>query len=257
MPQRSSGSCKRLVSRARHNSSVNAPTADQVRELLRQVRWPGFQLDIVAAGFVKDIRVDAGRAHVRLAPQTSRADKIATMEAEIHRVLAGIIDADIETVPMKKLPVLSEGTHRAPELEVVAAAGLTADPEPRWDGGAPGTRGKTARYEGPIPVPQWDIDPSRADAVRGDADVVLGEWEYRMWWQRHESELSYVSIQAIEDDSASDPGLARPHPVGRAVAVNLVYDHHRNAIVAIYGTTRDFRPFVEAFRRGFLGEVQP
>ncbi len=25
------------------------------------------------------------------------------MEAEIHRVLAGIIDADIETVPMKRL----------------------------------------------------------------------------------------------------------------------------------------------------------
>ncbi len=39
--------------------------------------------------------------------------------------------------------------------------------------------------------------------------------------------------------------------MGRAIAVNLVYDPRRTAIIAIYGTARDFRPFVEAFRQGY------
>ena len=47
-------------------------------------------------------------------------------------------------------------------------------------------------------------------------------------------------------------GAARLHPVGRTEAVNLVYDATRGAVVAIYGTVRDFRPFVEAFRRGYV-----
>ncbi len=72
-----------------------------------------------------------------------------------------------------------------------------------------------------------------------------------MWWQVHPEDLVYVSIQAIVDDTVSHGRAARPHPVGRSVAVNLVNDPRRAAIVAIYGTANDFRPFVEAFRQGF------
>ncbi len=40
--------------------------------------------------------------------------------------------------------------------------------------------------------------------------------------------------------------------MGRSEAVNLVYDMDREAVVAVYGTVRDFRPFVDAFRRGYV-----
>ena len=53
-------------------------------------------------------------------------------------------------------------------------------------------------------------------------------------------------MQAMSEDWVDDDN-ASPHPVGRSAAVNLVYDESRNAVVAIYGTVRDFRPFVKAF----------
>ena len=74
----------------------------------------------------------------------------------------------------------------------------------------------------------------------------LGDWEYEVWFQMHPVGLMYVSIQAMDSDSAS--GRERQHPLGRNVVVNLVYDRRRAGVVAIYGTARDFRPFVEAFR---------
>jgi hypothetical protein len=100
-------------------------------------------------------------------------------------------------------------------------------------------------------VYQWDIDPTDPGGKRGEAHVTLDDWEYRMWWQVHPADLVYASIQAILDDTVSHGSSARPHPVGRAIAVNLVYDPRRAAVVAIYGTANDFRPFVEAFRQGF------
>ena len=51
---------------------------------------------------------------------------------------------------------------------------------------------------------------------------------------------------------AEKPGS---NPAGRTEAVNLVYDRKRSGIVAIYGTVKDFRPFVGAFRRAFPGEA--
>ena len=72
----------------------------------------------------------------------------------------------------------------------------------------------------------------------------------------HPAELVYVSIQAMGEEQASGP--ERQHPMGRNVVVNLVYDRRREGIAAIYGTARDFRPFVDAFREAFgLDEEQP
>jgi hypothetical protein len=102
-------------------------------------------------------------------------------------------------------------------------------------------------YAGWPPVLQWEIDPADAALESGDAVVTLGDWEYAVWWQRHPAGLVYAALHAVRDDSADGP--ARQHPVGRGVVVNLVYDERRLAVVAIYGTARDFRPFVEAFCR--------
>ena len=106
--------------------------------------------------------------------------------------------------------------------------------------------------EGDLPVLQWEIDPNDPDAKSGTANLVIGDWDFRVWWQVHPRGLVYASIQAMRDDWVEHEGAARSHPVGRSEAVNLAYDAERKAVVAVYGTVRDFRPFVDAFYRGYV-----
>jgi hypothetical protein len=107
-------------------------------------------------------------------------------------------------------------------------------------------------YEGELPVFQWQIDPHDPAAKSGTANLIIGNWEFRVWWQIHPERLVYASIQAMRDDWVEHGGTARSHPVGRSEAVNLVYDMERKAVVAVYGTVQDFRPFVDAFYRGYV-----
>ena len=230
--------------------------------------WPGFDQDIVAAGFVKGVEVREGTVRIGFEVRTRRADKVDAMEEGIRQAvssLSGVERVEVHRIEPTLDPALSEGGRQTPlQAEVAADGGApVADPMlgvvdsgaplgPRWDGKRPGGgRPATTAYEGVVPVTQWDIDPSDPTAKSGEAHVTLDDWEYRMWWQVHPADLVYVSIQAVLDDTVSHGSGARTHPVGRAVAVNLVYDPRRAAIVAIYGTASDFRPFVEAFRQGF------
>lgn len=111
---------------------------------------------------------------------------------------------------------------------------------------SPEASSANARYAGWPPVFQWEIDPTDSTLESGEVSVTQGDWEYEIWFQVHPVGLVYASIQALCEDPAGGP--ERQHPVGRNVAVNLVYDRRRGGVVAIYGTARDFRPFVEAFR---------
>lgn len=98
-----------------------------------------------------------------------------------------------------------------------------------------------------LPVYQWEIDPGDEDLDGGEVEHEADGWHFRMWWREHPEELVYASIQALRSDAGrTDAGDPR-HPVGRAVAVNLVYDRRREGVAAVYGTVRDFRPFVKAF----------
>lgn len=157
--------------------------------------------------------------------------------------------------------LLEEG--RLPEPDALGAELLRPDvaPEAGYAGEGPspleGPGGTVAgdpdrdRYSGRLRVLQWEVDPRRSDLPAGEADVETAGWDYALWWQEHPVGLVYVSMQAVRADEADHFGTARPHPVGRSVTVNLVYDDRRGAVVAIYGTARDFRPFVEAFREGY------
>lgn len=100
------------------------------------------------------------------------------------------------------------------------------------------------------PVFQWQIDPANPDLASGEADVSEGGWDFAVWWQRHPSGLLYVSIQALERRDDEIGVAERQLPMGRNVVVNLVYDEQRHAVVAVYGTARDFRPFISALRTG-------
>ena len=108
-------------------------------------------------------------------------------------------------------------------------------------------------YDGALRVFQWDIDPHNPEADSSETFVRMDDWEFRIWWQVHAcKDLVFATLQAMREDSADPMGATRQNPVGRTEAVNLVYDATRGAVVAIYGMVRDFRPFVEAFRRGYV-----
>jgi metal-sulfur cluster biosynthetic enzyme len=245
--------------------------AERVRDLLRSVQFPGFQRDIVAAGFVKDIEVEGKRVTVRFAPNTRNQAKVEQMEADIHDALGGAGRFERVEIqrhqPFAETGVLSGGGTTPLQAEIPEDAGVPESdtmrrtlqrpdmaPQAGYDEDGPQPLGgpRSEVYEGELPVLQWEIDPHGSSARSGTADLTIGEWEFRVWWQVHPARLVYASIQAMRDDWVEHGGAARSHPVGRSEAVNLVYDIDRKAVVAIYGTVRDFRPFVDAFHRGYV-----
>lgn len=253
-------------------------TAEQVRTRLRQVTYPGFARDIVSMGFVKDIRVDQGGVTIEFSPNTRNEEKVLQMEEDIRRELSelgGTGDVRISrTVPFEtareednQCPPAASATrppgecgsaNSVPENPALPRANLA--PGAGYGAGGPAPFGgpdtdilnaASEHYTGSIPVIQWEIDPHDSALESGEANTTHDDWEFHIWWQIHPARLVYASIQALREDWADHGGAARPHPMGRSEAVNLVYDIERKAIVAIYGTVRDFRPFVEAFIEGF------
>jgi metal-sulfur cluster biosynthetic enzyme len=242
------------------------PEADAIRQTLKTVRWPGFDKDIVTAGFVKKVQVIDQSVIVHFASRTSSEKKNATMVADIQSKLSelpGVESVRVDAMRPDEEPVLTRGSPEIPLQSELETKGIAPEPDPilydigrgpKWDGGKPegdGNKMAAPTYDGALPVYQWEIDPVDERYQRGEADERIGDWDFRMWWQVHPSEIAYASIQAIKEDTIDHGATARAHPVGRAVAVNLVYDLRRKAVVAIYGTATDFRPFVEAFRRGY------
>ena len=245
--------------------------AERVRSLLRSVRHPGFKRDIVAAGFVKDIEAEGKRVTVHFAPNTRNQAKVEQMEKDIRDALGGAECFERVEIqrhrPFADAGVLSDGGQTPPQADMVEESGM---PEPDImertmqrpdmapqagydeDGPAPLGGPRSNDYEGELPVFQWEIDPHDSSAKSGTANLAIGGWEFRVWWQVHPAQLVYASIQAMREDWVEHAGAARSHPVGRSDGVNLVYDLDRKAVVAIYGTVQDFRPFVDAFYRCYV-----
>lgn len=250
---------------------------EEVRDLLRAVGYPGFSRDIVGAGFVKAVGVDGPMVTVEFAPNTRDEEKVAAMERGIRDVLYGasFVDVQIHTVKPfgEDSMILGTGTLNPLQAELIEEGiepqrdvlrdSLRVDAAPgvgyRENGpeAFEGPKGPaTLTYDGALPVLQWDIDPHDAAAESHETEVKVDGWDYRVWWQVHpRGDLCYVSLQAMREDWADHIGEARPHPVGRSEAVNIVYDKTRKAVVAIYGTVRDFRPFVQAFDQAYVNET--
>ena len=245
--------------------------SERVRGLLRTVQYPGFQRDIVAVGFIKDIEVNGSQVTVHFAPNTTNQTKVAQMEADIHKALSdagGFTQIEIQRHdPFANTGTLSNGGITPLQAEMLED-GVVPQPdaigremqrpdlafEAGYDEDGPESLGgpRSDVYEGELPVCQWEIDPHDPNAKSGTANLTIGDWDFRVWWQIHPARLVYGSIQAMQDDTVEHGGAARPHPVGRSDAVNLVYDMDRKAVVAVYGTVQDFRPFVDAFYHGYV-----
>jgi len=73
-------------------------TPDQIRDSLRNIKFPGLTRDIVSFGIVKDIRVEGGRVSVHIevtARDESMPGKIEEAVAEVVRGLPGVTEAQV------------------------------------------------------------------------------------------------------------------------------------------------------------------
>jgi len=236
---------------------------ETVWKKLRSLQDPKVGSDIVSSGTVQDVAVVEGKAMVKLAQPKVESFEHQAMAGAIERELSSLdgIEKVSVTWDKPKKQVDDQTDHGRDgialnilnETDTSLGHGLAEDigygefgPDPIT---SPEAEIPDAPWEGYPPVLQWDIDPLSPDFESGESTVQLLDWQFEIWWQRHPANLLYVAIQAMQTDSAVD-GPERQHPVGRNVVVNLVYDELRNAVTSVYGTARDFRPFIEAFQIG-------
>lgn len=248
---------------------------ERIMNRLLSMKDPDTQRDIVTIGLVQDLQVADGIIRILLSPPIKEAYRHEALAAAIRRELDTLdgVEKVIVTWPSPEagrsangaakgdtvhLDILDNASSEIPfetdpmdpmfrRFNIAPEMGYGEDgPEELPSPEAP------APFEGYTdwpPVLQWEIDPADSSLESGEAHVRIDDWEYEIWWQRHPADLVYASIQALADDSITD-GPERQHPMGRNVVVNLVYDLRREAVIAVYGTTRDFRPFIEALRIG-------
>lgn len=247
-------------------------TVEEAWDRMRGMKDPTSQQDIVSLGLAREVNLTDGVMTVQLTPPSGDAYRHEALATAIRRELSGLegaervvvrwansvsnngADSSSQMAPLH-LPVLDNGA--GPELDAMNAslgrAGIALGAG-YGEGGpeqlpSPESEIPDDRYEGWPPVFQWEIDPADPSLVSGESHVRIADWEYDIWWQAHPAALIYASIQALSDDTVTS-GPERQHPMGRNVVVNLVYDRRREAVIAVYGTARDFRPFIEAFRMG-------
>ena len=243
-------------------------TEETIWSKLQTMNDPKLGANIVASGTVQDVALIDGRAMVKLSQP-----EIETFE---HQAMAGAIERELGTLEgVEKVSVIwdkpnkdrpEEQTHGRDgisltvlsETDTVMGTGIAEEigygefgPDQQM---APEAEIPDEHWEGYPPVMQWDVDPSDASIESGESTVQLLDWHFELWWQKHPAGLMYVAIQAMHEDTFGD-GSERSHPVGRNVVVNLVYDEQRKAVVSVYGTPRDFRPFIEAFQIGCTIEI--
>ncbi len=72
------------------------PTPQELLEALKQVKYPGFNRDIVAFGVVKDIAVGGAAVTVELAPSTGNAEVIADIRQRVIETLSPLVHLPVE-----------------------------------------------------------------------------------------------------------------------------------------------------------------
>ena len=202
---------------------------ERVRVLLRTVQFPGFDRDIVAAGFVQSIEVADRRVTIHFAPNTRIQAKVEQMEKDIRDALGRAECFERVEIqrhrPFADAGLLRDGGQTAPPADMVEEGGMPEPdimertmqrpdmaPQAGYDEDGPEPLGgpRSEIYEGELPVFQWEIDPHDSSAKSGTANLTIGGWEFRVWWQFHPARLVYASIQAMREDWSSTPARRGP-----------------------------------------------
>lgn len=172
------------------------------------------------------------------------------------------LQIDLSEYGLEPNPYLVEGPgQRAKNLmnpeppRQSSPAQAAADEDPNFAAMlSEGPQGNNDTDDGPLPLFQWQIATEAPANEAVKTKLNIGGWNFVVSWTVNPTEdLVYASLQARLGTSYA--GKTRPNPAGRTEDVNLVFDRQRSGIVAIDGTVRDFRPFVEAFYRAYAGET--
>ncbi len=236
-------------------------TEKAVRTALQTLNDPRVDEHLLSSGIVEGISIEDGNVAITL--------QNPEFEDFEHQALAGAIKRELSTLEgVQSISVFWEQPSRVDtdvihhgrdgislnvlsETDTCIGTGVAKDIGYSEFGPdqilSPEMEIPNEAWEGYPPVLQWDIDPTNTEFESGEATISLLDWQFEIWWQTHPSELMYVAIQAMHEDEI-DQESERKHPIGRNVVVNLVYDQNRQGIIAVYGTARDFRPFIEAFQ---------
>lgn len=241
---------------------------------LKAIRYPGYSRDIVSFGLLENIKAGDGVVTVELKLGAVKPKAAWQIQTETEKALKALPQLNGFRVEVTE-PALPQANGREPGFGATPceATGERAFPDPDplmevmaqpnlapgagyGEDGPPPLEGPmgdraSARWTGAVPVFQWEVDPSDSTRGYGESELERGGWIYRTWWQVHPARLVYASISAIGGEIEEPRPGVRPHPVGRNVVVNLVYDLRRQGVVAVYGTALDFRPFVEVFLDAF------
>jgi len=96
-------------------------TPQELLEALKQVKYPGFNRDIVAFGMVKDIAVGGAGVTVQLAPSTDNAEVVAQIRQEVIATLAPLVRVPIEVVIQRPATAPTRATPEMPGIQHVVA----------------------------------------------------------------------------------------------------------------------------------------
>lgn len=101
------------------------PTPQQLLDALKQIKYPGFNRDIVAFGVVNDIAVGGAAVTVELAPSTGNAEVVETIRRSVAETLSPLVDLPVEIVierPAAPKPTLASKPAIPGVRHVVAVA---------------------------------------------------------------------------------------------------------------------------------------
>ena len=101
---------------------------DSIREILRQVRYPGFSRDIVSFGLIKDITCESGQTTVRIEVQTKDPAIPEQIFRDCHAILDPVpdigsvkVEIEIKDAPASSGPADSVGKSSIPGVKRIIA----------------------------------------------------------------------------------------------------------------------------------------
>jgi ATP-binding protein involved in chromosome partitioning len=77
--------------------------ADDIRARLGEVKYPGYQRDVVSLGAVRDVAVDGGRVRVVLAAGSAKPEVLAALKAAVESAVRGVPGVEEVEIAMPQL----------------------------------------------------------------------------------------------------------------------------------------------------------
>jgi ATP-binding protein involved in chromosome partitioning len=102
------------------------PTPQELLESLRQVKYPGFNRDIVSFGMVRDIQIGSRGVTVELSTSSDNADAMDQIRREIARIMGDATGLPVEIVVETTRPAAPAAGPAGPARPKPAIPGVSA-----------------------------------------------------------------------------------------------------------------------------------